>query len=311
MATTMSNAATRGAFRRPQSVFRDWVSADPGAVYPAATGRYHLYVSYACPWAHRTLIVRKLKRLEDVVSTSIVDPIRDERGWRFTEGLDHGLDDLNGFSYLSEAYLATDPDYADRVSVPVLWDKETGRIVSNESSEIIVMFNEAFDEWGDASLDLYPEDLQAEMDLLNDQVYDYVNDGVYRSGFATTQEAYEVAFDRLFETLDMLDARLADRRYLMGSEPTLADWRLFPTLIRFDAVYYTHFHTNRQRLIDYEHLPGYLRDLYAVPGIAGTVNMDHNKRHYFQTHRTLNPLGIVPKCPTLSFTAPHGRERLA
>ncbi|MFQ5426644.1 MAG: glutathione S-transferase family protein [Gaiellales bacterium] len=310
MAST-TESAIRGEFRRPDSVFRAWVSADGSSGYPAAPNRYHLYVSYACPWAHRTMIVRMLKGLERVISMSVVDPIRDERGWRFTEGPGHGLDEVNGFGFLSEAYLATDPQYADRVSVPVLWDRETGRIVSNESSEIIVMLNEAFDACGGSSLDLYPSELRAEIDPLNDQIYDTVNDGVYRNGFAKTQAAYEAAFDRLFATLDELDARLAGRRYLVGSEPTLADWRLFPTLVRFDAVYYCHFRCNRQRLADYAHLPGYLRDLYAVPGVAATVSLDHIKRHYFESHRALNPVGIVPKGPELDLTSPHGREHLS
>ncbi|MGI9658647.1 MAG: glutathione S-transferase family protein, partial [Gaiellaceae bacterium] len=256
---------------------------------------------------HRTLIVRRLKKLEDVISLSVVEPIRDERGWAFgPAGSDTG-DPINGGKFLAEAYFASASDYSGRVSVPVLWDRETARIVNNESSEIIQMLNSEFDEWGDDSIDLYPADLQEEIDHVNEAVYANVNNAVYRCGFAQTQEAYDVAFAELFDTLDWLDERLANSRFLVGSEPTLADWRLFPTLVRFDAVYVGHFKCNKRRIADYENLSGYLRDLYATPGIAETVHMDHIKPHYYVTHTNLNPLGIVPGGPELDLLAPHGR----
>lgn len=299
----------RGAFVRQRSVFREWVRRDGGRYRPEA-GRYHLYVSLACPWAHRAIIVRKLKRLEEVVSLSVVDPIRDEKGWRFREGDGHSLDPVNGFDYLSEAYVATEPSFEGRVTVPVLWDRETRTIVNNESSEIIRMLNGEFDAWGDPSVDLYPVELRDEIDRINELVYDDVNDGVYRCGFATSQEAYEEAFEALFARLDELDARLARQRFLVGPAWTEADWRLFTTLVRFDAVYVGHFKCNRRRIADYEHLSGYLRDLYQTPGIAETVNFDHIKRHYYVTHRGINPTGIVPRGPELHLDAPHGREAL-
>ncbi|UCF68195.1 MAG: glutathione S-transferase family protein [Acidobacteriota bacterium] len=298
----------RGSFVRQESRFRQWVTADGSSDYPAERGRYHLYVSLACPWAHRTMIFRKLKKLEDVISLSIVDPVRDERGWAFHEGFE---DPVNGFRFLADAYRATEPDFDLRVTVPVLWDKQRGRIVNNESSEIIRMLNSAFDGVGaDESVELYPEPLREEIDRVNSWVYDNVNNGVYRCGFATSQEAYDEAFDALFKALDKLDGRLGRQRYLVGSQLTEADWRLFTTLVRFDAVYVTHFKCNLKRIVDYENLWPYLRELYQQPGIAETVNFDHIKRHYFITHTRLNPCGIVPKGPALDFTAPHGRERL-
>ncbi len=300
-----------GRFVRQTSQFRDWVEPSPGATYPAAPGRYHLYVSYACPWAHRTIIVRRLKGLEDAIGMTVVDPIRDERGWAFREGPNHGLDPINGFDFLSEAYLASDPTYDGRVTVPVLWDTETRRIVSNESGDVIQMLNSAFDEWGDASVDFAPEGLRDEIDAVNALVYGSVNDGVYKCGFATTQEAYGEAFDALFSALDQLEGRLAGSRYLVGDRITLADWRLFTTLLRFDPVYVGHFKCNLRRIADYPNLSGYLRELYQVPGVAETVDMDHIKRHYYVTHRTLNPKGIVPGGPELDLDAPHGREGLA
>jgi len=313
--TTPANAAqfpresdARGAFVRQQSRFRDWVRADGSTAFPAEAGRYHLYVSLACPWASRTVIVRKLKRLEEVVGLTVVDPIRDERGWRFLPDVP---DPVNGFTYLSEAYRASDPDFDARVTVPVLWDKVGGRIVNNESAEIVRMLNAEFDAWGDASVDLYPEPLRAEVDALNERIYETVNNGVYRAGFATTQEAYEEAFDALFASLDWLEERLAQRRFLLGSTITEADWRLFVTLVRFDAVYVGHFKCNLRRIDDYPNLSGYLRDLYQQPGIAETVDFDHIKRHYYMTHPQLNPTGIVPKGPLLDLAAPHGRELLA
>ncbi len=293
-----------GRFVRAPSLFRDWVTTDRSSGYRAEPGRYHLYVSYACPWAHRTIIFRMLKKLENIISMTVVDPIRDDRGWRFA---DHEPDPINGFRFLREGYLATDPNYASRVTVPVLWDKHTSRVVNNESSEIIRMLNTEFDEWGDAGVDFYPGDLVDEIDELNAVVYTDVNNGVYKCGFARSQEAYAASFASLFETLDMLDARLATNRYLMGNALTEADWRLFTTLVRFDAVYVGHFKCNKQRIVDYPNLSGYLRELYQLPHIAGTVNMDHIKRHYFETHLSLNPTGIVPAGPDLDFEAPHGR----
>jgi len=301
---------SKGRFVRQDSAFRNRVCADSGAEFPAASGRYHLYVSLACPWAHRTIIVRRLLGLEDVISMSVVDPIRDERGWAFRSGSGHGPDPVNNFEFLSEAYLATDSGLSGRITVPVLWDTQTGRIVNNESSEIIVMLNGAFDEWGDGMLDLYPELHREEIDSINARVYKNVNDGVYRSGFATTQEAYEEAVVPLFETLDGLDRRLAGRRWLVGDTVTLADVRLFTTLVRFDAVYVQHFKCNIRRIADYEHLPGYLRDLYQQPAFGETTNFDHIRRHYFLTHRSINPAGIIPAGPILDLDAPPGRDDL-
>ncbi len=297
----------KGAFVRQQSAFRGRVSADGASGFPAEAGRYHLYVSLACPWAHRTVIVRKLKGLEDAISLSVVDPLRDERGWRFGPDFPDPLS--NGWSYLSEAYHATDPSFEGRVTVPTLWDTKTGRVVNNESAEIIVMLNEEWDAFADhPRLDLYPAALRPEIDELNAWVYDEINNGVYKSGFAATQEAYEAAVHPLFAALDRLDERLATRRYLLGDAPTLADWRLFTTLVRFDAVYVGHFKCNLRRIADFEHLSGYLRDLYQHPGVAQTVDFDHIKRHYYMTHGSINPTGIVPAGPLLDLDAPHGRE---
>jgi putative glutathione S-transferase len=295
----------RGAFVRQQSAFRDWVTADGSSGYPAVPGRYHLYVSLACPWASRTVIVRRLKRLEDVIGMTVVDPIRDERGWRFTA---EEPDPINGFAYLSEGYRASDPDFEGRVTVPVLWDTETKRIVNNESADIVRMLNSAFDAYGDPSVDLCPAADRDEIDAINARVYDTVNNGVYKVGFATTQAAYEEAFDELFASLDWLDERLATRRYLLGEQITEADWRLFVTLVRFDAVYVGHFKCNLRRIADYPNLSGYLRDLYQQPGIAGTVDFDQIKRHYYGTHPQLNPTRIVPRGPALDLDRPHGRE---
>ncbi len=296
-----------GRFVRQASRFRDWVTADGSSGFRAEPGRYHLYVSRACPWAHRTIIVRRLKGLEDVISLSVVDPVRDERGWAFTDGPGHGPDTLNGFAFLSEAYLLSDPAFEGRVTVPVLWDRDTERIVNNESAEIIRMLNSEFDRWAGPSADLYPAGLREEIDQVNDLVYRTVNNGVYRAGFATTQEAYEEAFDALFATLDDLDRRLASRRYLAGERITEADWRLFTTLVRFDAVYALHFKCNLRRIVDYPSLWPYLRELYQVPGVAETVDFDHIKRHYYVTHTSINPTGIVPTGPALDLTQPHGR----
>jgi putative glutathione S-transferase len=289
---------SRGRFVRQTSRFRDWVDERP------EPGRYHLYVSLACPWASRAVIVRKLKGLEDVLPMTVVDPIRDERGWRFTAG---EPDPVNGFAFLREAYLATDPDYDDRVTVPMLWDVQEGRIVNNESADIIRMLN----GWSAEGPDLVPEPMRRAIDDFNRRIYRSVNDGVYRAGFAQSQEAYEEAFDELFATLDWLDDLLGGRRYLLGEQITEADWRLFVTLVRFDAVYVGHFKCNLRRIDDYPNLSGYLRDLYQQPGIAETVDFDHIKRHYYGTHPSINPTGIVPKGPAIDLSTPHGRDRPA
>lgn len=302
---------TGGRFVRGESAFRDWITTDGSSAYPAAAGRYHLYVSLACPWAHRTLIFRKLKRLEDVISLSIVDPHMGAQGWRFSDAPGSIRDTVNGFDHLHQVYTLAKPDYSGRVTVPVLFDKETRTIVNNESAEIIEMFDGAFDAYGDPTVSFFPPELRAEMDAINAEVYDHVNNGVYKAGFATSQAAYDEAFDALFAMLDRLDARLARQRYLLGARITAADWRLFTTLLRFDAVYYSHFKCNLRRIADYPQLSGYLRDLYQVPGVADTVNLSHIKQHYYRSHPTINPSGIVPKGPALDFSASHGRERLA
>lgn len=300
-------AATEGRFERPQSVFHDWITKDGRSGFPAVPGRYHLYVSLACPWAHRTLIFRALKRLEDVISVSVVEPVMGEQGWAFSAAYP---DHVNGARALHEIYTRAKADYSGRVTVPVLWDKKSGRIVSNESSEIIRMLNSAFDEFTPARTDYYPEDLRLAIDAINVPIYDKVNNGVYRCGFASSQEAYETAFVALFEMLDSLEQLLAGQRYLVGNVQTEADWRLFTTLLRFDAVYYSHFKCNQRRIIDYPNLSNYLRDLYQVPGIAATVNMDHIKRHYYMSHPHINPTRIVPLGPALDFDAPHDRAHL-
>jgi len=302
---------TGGRFVRKQSAFRDWVRADGSTRFQPEPGRYHLYVSLACPWAHRALIFRKLKRLEDVISISIVDPVMKERGWVFGNGRGCTPDTVNGASALHEVYTRADPHYTGRVTVPVLWDRRSSTIVNNESSEIIRMLNAEFDAIAGATVDFYPEELREEIDAVNEFVYPNVNNGVYRCGFATTQDAYEEAYHALFAALDELDRRLADRRYLAGDRITEADWRLFTTLIRFDVAYVGHFKCNRQRIADYRHLSGYLRELYQIPGIADTVDFDHIKRHYYVSHTTINPTGIVPLGPLQDLTAPHGRGRLA
>lgn len=302
----------RGAFVRPKTVFRNWVTNEPGAEFPAAPGRYHLYVAMSCPWASRTVTVRALKGLEDVVGLSIVDPIRDERGWAFRDVPGATGDRLNGWDYLSEAYVASQPDYAERVSVPVLWDSETRQIVNNESAEVIVMLDQAFNEWAaHPELDLYPAELRETIDEVNDWVYRLVNNGVYLCGFAASQAAYDEAIAPLFDALDRLDALLAGQRYLAGAQHTLADWRLFPTLMRFDLCYHGIFRCNRRRIIDYENLWPYLRDLYQTPRVADSVNIDHFVRGYHLTQPQLNPSGILPIGPDLDFMAAHGRERLS
>ena len=298
-----------GEFTRQDDAFRGWVTADGRSGYPAAAGRYHLYVSWACPWAHRTIIVRQLKHLEPVIGMTVVDPIRDERGWAFRDGPGHSHDPVNGFHFLSEAYEATDPAYRGRVTVPVLWDTVTKRIVSNSDDDLMRMFNREFNGFTDSRLDLYPEALRPEIDEWNRLLYEQVNNGVYRAGFATSQTAYERAVRRLFDTLDRVEERLADRRYLFGGQPTETDWRLFVTLVRFDAVYHGHFKCNLRRIVDYRHLFGYLKDLYQIDGVAGTVHFDHIKRHYYVTHTDINPTRIVPLGPLQDLAAPHGREK--
>ncbi|HEV7414759.1 glutathione S-transferase family protein [Tianweitania sediminis] len=304
-----------GKFERDEARFRDWVTADgaPAAGrergFKAEPGRYHLYVSLACPWAHRTLILRKLKKLDDLISVDVVHWWMGDNGWTFKAEDGATGDSLYGADYLHQIYTRAAPNYTGRVTVPVLWDKQQETIVSNESSEIIRMLNSAFDEWGDASLDFYRQDLRGDIDAVNELVYPNVNNGVYRAGFATKQDAYEEAFKDLFATLDQLEARLGQHRYLVGSRLTEADWRLFTTLVRFDPVYVGHFKCNRQRIADYPNLSNYLRDLYQVPGVAETVDLFHIKHHYYGSHPTINPTRIVPVGPALDYSAPHDRAR--
>lgn len=305
-----------GRFQRQQTVCRNWITTDgsPGPTgkggFKAEPGRYHLYVSLACPWAHRTLIFRRLKKLEDIISLSVVDHFLGKDGWTFKVRDGATGDTLNGFDFLREVYQKSDPDYTGRVSVPVLWDKRTEQIVSNESAEIIRMLNSAFDEWGDASLDFFPEGLREQIDAINEPIYENINNGVYRCGFATTQEAYEEAYDDLFSTLDVVEARLNRQRYLAGDRMTEADWRLFTTLVRFDPVYYSHFKCNRQRLVDFPGLWNYARELYQVPGVSETVNLFHIKNHYYRSHESINPTRIVPKGPEIDYWAPHNRGKM-
>jgi len=299
-----------GEFKRQEDAFRGWVKQDGATPFKTERGRYHLYVSLACPWAHRTIILRKLKGLEDAIGMTVVDPVRDDRGWAFRNGPGHTEDPVNGFKFLSEAYLATDAGYQGRVTVPVLWDKQTNRIVSNSDDDLLRMLNSEFSKFATNDYDFYPSDLRDEIESINQLVYERVNNGVYRAGFATQQRPYERATKKLFETLDQLDARLMVRRYLLGQRMTEADWRLFPTLIRFDAVYYGHFKCNLRRIIDYPNLWPYLCDLYQHDGVAETVNFDHIKRHYYMTHGQINPTGIVPLGPLLDLNAPHAREKL-
>jgi putative glutathione S-transferase len=310
--------STGGEFKRKDSSFRNWLTADgsPGPSgeggFKAEAGRYHLYVSHACPWAHRTMIFRTLKGLENMIGVSVVHPHMGDHGWTFATDFDGATgDSVNGKQRLYEIYLLARPDYTGRVTVPVLWDKMQGTIVSNESSEIIRMFNSAFDGIGARPGNFYPQELRGEIDAVNDRVYNTVNNGVYKCGFATTQSAYEEAFIALFDTLDWLDDRLGNKPYLAGEQLTEADWRLFTTLIRFDAIYFGHFKCNKRRIVDYPNLSSYLRALYQRPGIAGTVHMDHIKSHYYGSHKSINPTGIVPLGPELDFNAPHNRPESA
>jgi putative glutathione S-transferase len=301
-----------GRFVRAPSRFRNWVTVDgaPGLSgdggFKAEPGRYHLYVSLACPWAHRTLIFRRLKKLSETIGVSVVEPHMLSEGWVFSEAWP---DDLYGARRLYEIYVKGDPTYTGRVTVPVLWDKATEKIVSNESADIIRMLNSAFNAFGDSALDFYPEALRADIDALNAIVYENVNHGVYKAGFARSQEAYEEAFRALFNTLDELDARLDEQRFLLGDRLTEADWRLFTTLVRFDPVYVGHFKCNRRRIADYPNLSGYLRDLFQMPGVKDTVNFDHIKQHYYYSHASINPTRIVPLGPLLILDAPHDRDR--
>ncbi|NVD39468.1 glutathione S-transferase family protein [Ensifer sp. HO-A22] len=306
-------AATKGHFKRSESQFRNWITSDGSAGpsgeggFKAEAGRYHLYVSLACPWAHRTLIFRKLKKLEDLISVSIVDPLMLSKGWEF-KGEDGGtVDHLFGSDALWQVYTRADPAYSGRVTVPVLWDKQKNTIVSNESAEIIRMFNSAFNDLTGSKEDFYPQELRTEIDELNGRIYSAVNNGVYKAGFATSQEAYEDGVTPLFDMLDELEERLATRRYLTGGAITEADWRLFTTLVRFDPVYVGHFKCNIRRIADYKNLQGYLRDLYQVAGVAETVDMRHIKEHYYRSHTMINPTGVVPVGPILDLYAPHGR----
>ena len=298
-----------GKFVRNKSTFLKSITADGSSGFKAEAGRYHLYVSLACPWAHRTLIVRKLKELEEIISISIVDPLMGELGWSFSEEPGCIPDTVNNKEFLYEVYLESDPKCSAVVTVPVLWDKLTGTIVNNESSAIIRMLNSEFDALTGSTLDLYPKPLTEEIDGINSIIYDHVNNGVYKCGFATTQDAYEEAFDSLFKTLDMLEERLSARRYLTGDLITEADWRLFTTLVRFDPVYVGHFKCNQRRIADYPNLSNYLRELYQVPGISDTVNMEHIKDHYYKSHPSVNPTKIVAKGPAIDYFAPHDRER--
>ncbi|HVL58032.1 MAG TPA: glutathione S-transferase family protein [Burkholderiaceae bacterium] len=304
---------TGGRFQREQSKFRGWVTVDGGPGpnaepgFPAAAGRYHLYVSRACPWAHRTLIFRSIKGLTDLIGVSVTHWLMRENGWTFDAGDGVVPDSVNGAHCLHQVYTAADPSYTGRVTVPVLWDKQSATIVSNESADIIRMMNSAFDGCGAAPGDYYPAELRSEIDALNQRIYDTVNNGVYKAGFATTQQAYEEAVGPLFETLDWLEQRLSAKRYLCGSTITEADWRLFTTLLRFDAVYHGHFKCNLRRIVDYPNLWAHTRALYQWPGVRQTVDFGHIKRHYYQSHATINPTGIVPAGPAIDFDAPHGR----
>ena len=298
---------TRGEFVRPPARFRNLITRDGSSGYPAEPDRFHLYVSLACPWAHRTLIFRKLKHLENLVSVSVVEPVMSSEGWAFSDALP---DHVNGCSHLHEIYTRMQPDYSGRVTVPVLWDKKRRAIVNNESAEIIRMLNSEFVAYAPAEDDYCPAGLRAEIDEINAFVYENVNNGVYRCGFAGTQAAYESAVRQLFQALDALEERLGRTRFLVGNTMTEADWRLFTTLLRFDAVYYGHFKCNLRRLEDYPNLSGYVRELYQMRGIAETVDFDHIKRHYYVSHAHINPTRIVPVGPAVDFRRPHERERI-
>ncbi|EMA40146.1 glutathione S-transferase family protein [Halococcus hamelinensis] len=300
-----------GEFDRQETSFRNWVEADPDAEFPAESGRYHLYVSYACPWAHRTLVTRALRGLEDVVSVDVVDPYRAEDGWQFTPGKDGTTpDSQNGFDYLREAYVKADPEFTGRVTVPVLWDKERETIVNNESEEVMRMLDTAFDEFANDAT-LYPEGKRDEIDETIDAIYEPINNGVYRAGFAGSQDAYENAVSELFDALDHWEEVLADQRYLCGDALTEADVCLFTTLVRFDDVYHTHFKCNVRKIAEYPNLWNYLKELYQLPGVSETVRMDHIREHYYRTHPDINPKRIVAVGPNHDFEADHDRDRIA
>ncbi len=307
--------STGGRFKRSQAAFRNWITADGSAGpdgkggFKGEPGRYHLYVAYACPWAHRTLIFRKLKGLEDMISVSVVNPIMREHGWTFRKGYKVIADPINQVEFLHQVYTKAMSDYSGRVTVPVIWDKQQDTIVSNESADIIRMFNSAFDSVGAKEGDYYPDDLREDIDAVNDTVYTNINNGVYKAGFATTQDAYEEAVMPLFETLDKLERRLADQRYLCGNRITEADWRLFTTLIRFDAVYVGHFKCNLRRIEDYPNLSNYVRDLFQFSGVSETVEPRAIKLHYYGSHKTINPHFVIPLGPALDFHRPHDRDR--
>lgn len=301
MAQFPHEQSQQGEFERQEDAFREWVTNDGSSPFPAEADRYHLYISLACPWAHRTLIVRNLLGLEDAISVSVVDPVRDERGWAFREGPGHGPDPVNGFRFLAEAYRASDPAFDGRVTVPVLWDRKTGRIVNNSEDDICRMFSEAFAGFARSGANLFPAEIAAEQKALSAFIYETINNGVYRAGFASRQIAYERAVGKLFAALDQMEDRLTTSRYLFGSQPVETDWRLFCTLIRFDPVYHGHFKCNIRRILDYPALRDYLRDLYQLPGIAPLVDFDHIKRHYYVTHDDINPTRIVPVGPDLSW----------
>lgn len=298
---------SKGKFERQASQFRDWIQNQPGAKFAPESGRYHLYVSLACPWAHRTLIFRKLKGLEAHIDVSVVSPDMLGQGWSFADYPGSTGDKLFGSSYMHQVYTKAKQDITSRVTVPVLWDKQTNSIVNNESADIIRIFNSEFNSITGNELDFYPEELRAEIDEINEFIYPNINNGVYRSGFATTQEAYREAVVALFDALDEVEARLAKQRYLVGEHITEADWRLFTTLIRFDAVYVGHFKCNFRRIEDYPNISNYLRELYQYPGIAETVNLDHIKRHYYFSHTMINPTQVVPEGPVLDFSQAHNR----
>jgi len=297
-----------GRFERKESSFRDWVRADGSTRFAPEPGRYHLYVSYACPWAHRALIFRKLKGLEDAIGVSVVEPLMGAGGWSFGDAPGSTPDAVHHERWLRDVYRRADPHYTGRVTVPVLWDREHETIVNNESAEVIRMFDQEFGAVGNGEFEFWPAELRDEIEAVNAFVYPNINNGVYRCGFATTQEAYVEAYAQLFYALDAVEERLASRRYLLGSRITEADWRLFTTLIRFDAVYVGHFKCNRNRIADFPNLSGYLRELYQWPGVRETVNLDHIKQHYYRSHTTINPTGVVPLGPRLDLSKPHGRE---
>lgn len=300
----------KGRFIRPSTTFRHQITADGSSGFKAQSGRYHLYICWACPWAQRTAIMRKLKGLEDAISLSVVAPEIDQNGWEFSDQPGCIPDTVNHTNYLWEVYLKADPDYTGRVTVPVLWDKQTGTIVNNESREIIRMLDTQFDAIAQKDVNFYPEDLQAKIDQTIDAIYQPINNGVYRAGFATKQSAYEEAVTELFDALDYWENVLDRQRYLCGDRITEADWCIFTTLLRFDAVYYVHFKCNLRRIVDYPNLWNYLKDLYQQPGVKETCNLDHIKRHYYKSHPNVNPTRIVPKGPIIDFEAAHNRDRI-